>query len=162
MTPPLSWNEFYHVPFLHPSKVKVALKHFGGELLAWTIHALMKPRILRKAGMAFVGLDGWLDPGPKKRDLASVYKKIIAVVLIHLGLQVNAMKHQTHICVYKLHKCNTSSKKDFKDFPSSPVVKTLLPMQGARILSLIGEDYTCLVSHRPSKNHELCYWTLWG
>ena len=34
MTPPPKLNEFYHVPFLHPSKVKVALKLLCGELLA--------------------------------------------------------------------------------------------------------------------------------
>ena len=95
-------------------------------------------------------------------DLASVYKKIIAVDLIHLGLQVNAMKHQIHFCAYKLQKYNSSSKKEFKDFPSDPVDKTLLPMQGARILSLMRENYTCLVVHLPSKKNGLCYWTLWG
>ena len=46
--------------------------------------------------------------------MASVYKKIIAVDLIHLGLQVNAMKHQIHFCAYKLQKHNSSSKRNLK------------------------------------------------
>ena len=42
----------------------------------------------------------------------------------------------------------------FRDFPGDPVVKTLCPLQGARVQSLVGELGSCMLCDAAKKKNK--------